>query len=158
MGYEPPTPTARAEEQQRRRLTPAMASFRLLVLDFVRNYLERNGASPSYGEIGAGLDCSRTQVKRAVKSLVRDQLLLQGDTPRSLALPTERDRALRALRGLGFRVDEAARTIAAPVADPPLLPPAALRYPDLDDEECEINGSGEKGGGETGSRSGEASP
>ena len=53
-----------------------MASFRLLVLDFVRAYLRENGASPSYGEIAGELDSSRNQVKVAVKSLMRDRLLL----------------------------------------------------------------------------------
>lgn len=129
MGHQP----TRKELGTQRRLTPAMASFRLLVLDFVRTYIAEQGASPSYGEIAAGLDCSRTQVKRAVKSLVRDKLLLQGDRARSLAIPEAKDEAIRALVGLGYRIDENSRTIAEPVTDPPLLPPPSLTYdPDID--------------------------
>ncbi|MEL7783769.1 hypothetical protein AAG607_12155 [Citromicrobium bathyomarinum] len=136
-----------------------MASFRLLVLDFVREYLTLNGASPSYAEIAAGLECSRTRVKHAIRSLVRDRLLLQGDTPRSLAMPTERDAAIRALVGLGYRVDTDARTIAEPVTDPPLLPTSSLTYPRDGHSEDERNGDGQgkAGGGGTSGREGEAS-
>lgn len=128
MGQEPCSLNQRSR-RDRRRLTPAMASFRLLVLDFVRDYIERQGASPSYGEIAAGLDSNREYVRNAVRSLVRDKLLLQGNSPRSLAMPSQRDAAIRALEGLGFRIDEDARTITKPLTDPPLLPPAALTYP-----------------------------
>jgi len=133
-----------------------MASFRLLVLDFVRGYLGENGASPSYGEIAGGLDSSRNQVKVAVKSLVRDRLLLQGDGPRSLALPSDRDAAIRALEGLGFRIDEQARTIAQPITDPPLLPPATLDYvSQIDsDQERDERGQGEGTGGKESGRGG----
>ena len=152
MGHQP----TRTIERPRRKLTPAMASFRLLVLDFVRAYFRENGASPSYGEIAGGLESSRNQVKVAVKSLVRDRLLLQGERPRSLALPSERDAAIRALEGLGFRVDEDARTITQPITDPPLLPPATLDYvPDVDsDQERGERGQGERTGGEESGRAG----
>jgi len=140
MGHEP----LPLEVPGRRRLTPTMASFRLLVLDFVRAYLETNGASPSYAEIAAALDCSRTRVKHAIRSLVRVKLLLQGDSPRSLAMPTQHDAAIRALVGLGYRIDETARTIAEPVTDPPLLPTSALTYPPLVDSEKE-DGADEQG-------------
>lgn len=152
MGHQP----TRTIERPRRKLTPAMASFRLLVLDFVRVYFRENGASPSYGEIAGGLESSRNQVKMAVRSLVRDRLLLQGDGPRSLALPSDRDAAIRALEGLGFRIDEHARTIAQPITDPPLLPPATLDYvPEVDsDQEHGERGQGEGTGGEEGGQAG----
>ena len=147
MGQEPATFEARATERPRRRLTPAMASFRLLVLDFGREYLTLHGASPSYGEIAAGLDHNREMVRKAVRSLVRDRLLLQGDRPRSLAMPDVEDEAIRALLGLGYRIDEKARVLRQPVTDPPLLPPASLTYPPLVEGEKEhgADGQGEAG-------------
>ena len=153
MGHEPPTLERGTDAGPRRRLTPTMASFRLLVLDFVRSYIEQNHLPPSYGEIGAALDCSRTRVKHAIRSLERDELLFRGDGPRSLTLPTDRQKAIRALKGLGYRIDESARTITEPVTDPPLLPPAALTYPVREtrhesDREQGEHGQGEGTGGE----------
>jgi biotin operon repressor len=106
-----------------------MASFRLLALAFIRDYVALMGQSPSYGEIAAKLDSNRTRVRKAVKSLVADGLLLRTPGPRGLALPSMREEAVRQLRALGWRVDEDALEANAPVTNPPLLPPAALTYP-----------------------------
>ena len=111
-----------------RRLRPEMASSRLLVLDFVRSYIGRWGHSPSYNEIAAGLKISRDAVKRAVRSLVRDGLLLKSDRQRGLALPDEQAQAIRVLRVLGWTVNEDVAT-AAPLS--PLLRGAVLDYDPL---------------------------
>lgn len=93
------------------RLAPTMVSRKLLVLNFVKTYWARHGASPSYGEIGEGVGCNRSRVKDAVRKLVAEGRLLQ--TPgqaRSLRLPpgeaviSEAD-ALLALRAAGWRVN-----------------------------------------------------
>ena len=100
------------------RLCPEMASFRGLVLAFVRDYIERFGVSPSYGEIAAGVHGgTKDRARDAVRSLVRDQLLYKVPGPRGLRLPTEIEEARRILKDAG----------EAP--DFPLLPPAALTYP-----------------------------
>ncbi len=101
-----------------------MASQRLLVLDFVRRYIARWGFSPSQGEIAAGLDVHRDRVRRAVRSLVRDGMLLRGAASRGLALPGAEAEAVRQLQGAGWTIDAAARR----AAKAPLLPPAALDY------------------------------
>jgi hypothetical protein len=133
-----------------------MASFRALVLDFVRSYLTRWGQSPSYGEIAAGLSSNRTRVKRAVVSLEREGLLLRRPGTRGLALPDEIERARQLLERAGLLdanrpAGPQARTGArsgsgaagnsreeggaeAPphtssVTNPTLLPPPALDYP-----------------------------
>lgn len=117
------------------RLRPEMASLRLLVLAFVRDYLEEHHGSPSYGEIAAALDCSRDRVKKTVKQLVRAGDLLQVSGPRGLSLPTLREQAIRLLREHGYTVDPEAHSVhppGAPITNPPLLPPARLTYPEDD--------------------------
>ena len=106
------------------RLSPEMASFRALVLAFVRDYLTQWGQSPSYGEIAAGTGSNRTRVKRAVVSLERAGLLLRSPGTRGLALPDEIERARLTLERAGLLP-----AAAAPVTNPTLLPPAALDYP-----------------------------
>lgn len=108
----------------RPRLRPAMASMRLIVLDFVRTYIERWGASPSYGEIAAHACTDRGRVRKAVKSLAADGMLLRRPGPRGLSLPARRDDALRMLRELGYHIDETART----VTNRPLPPLPVLDY------------------------------
>lgn len=103
------------------RLVPEMASFRALVLDFVRSYLTRWGQSPSYGEIAAGLDSNRTRVKRAIVSLEREGLLLRRKGTRGLALPDEIAKARQLLERAG---------LMPTVTNPTLLPPAVLDYPE----------------------------
>jgi DNA-binding MarR family transcriptional regulator len=106
-----------------------MASLRLLVLDFVRSYIGRHGVSPSYGEIAAGLGCGRTSVKRAVKSLVAAGLLLQRPGARGIALPAQRDLAVRLLREHGWNVDEDVQIAHVPLpgTKSTLLPTPALK-------------------------------
>lgn len=85
------------------RLTPDMVSLRLLVLRFVRSYLTDWGASPSYGEIAAALGTNRTRVRKAVRSLCADGLLLRSPGPRGLALPDDLTEAMRLLAAHGYR-------------------------------------------------------
>ncbi len=117
------------------KLTAEMASFRLLVLAFIRDYWCSVGASPSYGEIAAGLDSNRDRVRKAVKSLHRDGLVLRTPGPRGIKLPSVLEESVRQLRELGWRVDEDLQEARAPVTNPPLLPPAALTYPSRDGTE-----------------------
>lgn len=100
-----------------------MASFRALVLAFVRDYLTEWGQSPSYGEIAAATGSNRTRVKRAVVSLERAGLLLRTPGTRGLALPDEIERARLTLERAGLL------PAAAAVTNPTLLPPPALDYP-----------------------------
>lgn len=91
------------------RLAPEMVSLRLLVLAFVKGYIGKWGASPSYGEIAEATGTNRTRVKKAVRSLQTDGLLLRLNRPgstnaRALALPAQRDAAAQLLTGLGYRV------------------------------------------------------
>ena len=104
------------------RLKPEMASRRLLVLAFVREYFARWGSSPSYGEIAAALATNRSRVRDAVRQLVRAGQLLRVPGPRGLILPDIRDQALRQLRELGWHVDDGARTVthSTLLARPPL--------------------------------------
>lgn len=103
------------------RLRPEMASLRLLVLDFVRQYFARWGHSPSYGEIAHGLGCDRDRVRQAVKRMVKAGQLLRRPGPRGLALPVQQEDAAALLRGLGWRVEEEASSANRPLPDRFLL-------------------------------------
>jgi len=96
------------------RLAPTMASFRLLVLSFVRDYIAVTGAGPSYGEIAAKFATNRMRVKRTIASLEREGLVIRNPGRRGLALPSLRDAAVRYLRQQGFIVNEDARTMMPP--------------------------------------------
>lgn len=101
------------------RLAPDMASLRLLVLSFIRAYIGRWGASPSYGEIAAATRSNRTRVRKAVRSLSDDGLILRAAGPRGLSLPDRRDEALRVLKALGWEIrpseqDSGAGKLVAP--------------------------------------------
>ena len=112
-----------------------MASFRLLVLTFIRDYIGQWGASPSYDEIAAALGSNRTRIKHAVRSLAKDKLILRTPGPRGLALPDTREEALRVLRSLGWEVMADASRIAPPenVTHPTLTAVPVLDYiPDTD--------------------------
>lgn len=89
------------------RLRPEMASFRVLVLRFVRDYITRHQLSPSQGEIVNALDSNRTRVRHALRSLAEDGLILRTPGERGLKLPDEREAALRTLRALGYRIPDA---------------------------------------------------
>lgn len=128
------------------RLAPDIASTRLLVLRFVRDYIRRWGASPSYGEISAGVNAHRSRVRRAVKRLAADGLLLRRPGGRGLSLPDDRASALRVLEALGW-------TVTPPDGEtgtnPALLAGPVLDYdpghgPDTDGQDTE---SGEPDGG-----------
>lgn len=86
------------------RLRPEMASFRVLVLRFVRDYIGRNQLSPSQGEIGHALGSSRSRVRDALRSLERDGLILRTPGERGLRLPEQREAAMRTLSALGYRI------------------------------------------------------
>ena len=112
-----------------RRLAPEMASFRLLVLAFVRDYIGLMGQSPSYGEISAKLNSNRTRVRNAVKRLAFEGLLIRTPGARGLKLPSMRDEAIRQLRQLGWAIDEDNLKALPPgITNGALLPPATLDY------------------------------
>jgi hypothetical protein len=93
------------DHREQRRLRPEMVSLRLQVLDFVHEYIGAWRASPSLGEIAAAVNASRVRVLRAVDNLAASGLLLKQPGRRGLALPTQRDQAMRLLKGLGMRVE-----------------------------------------------------
>ncbi|WP_275230908.1 LexA family protein [Novosphingobium album (ex Liu et al. 2023)] len=110
-----------------------MASRRLLLLAFVRDYIARWGESPSHGEIASGLGISRTRARQLIKALVRSGQLLHRPGPRGLSLPAQRDEAVRRLRDLGWKVDEdlaraSPESPAAPCAKTSLPGPIVLDY------------------------------
>ncbi|WP_338445934.1 hypothetical protein V5F89_12365 [Pelagerythrobacter marensis] len=112
-----------------------MASFRLLVLAFVREYIETYSVSPSQGEIVNALDTTRTRVRDALRSLAKDGLLLRSPGPRGLKLPSTRDEALRQLRELGWTIDPEGARVHGPPSETggrnsPLQDPIVLDYPE----------------------------
>lgn len=106
------------------KLSPEMASFRALVLTFIKGYIADWGQSPSYGEIAAGTRSNRTRVKRAVVSLERAGLLLRAKGTRGLALPDEIEQARLTLQRAGLLP-----SATSAVTNPTLLPEPALDYP-----------------------------
>lgn len=114
------------------RLRPEMASFRALVLDFVRNYILRWNQSPSLGEIAAATRSNRTRVKRAIASLVKAGLLVRVPGPRGLSLPDELAQARAVLERAGLlHVPSSSGALGqqGTVTKATLLPPPALDYP-----------------------------
>ena len=92
-------PAAKSIDVQR--LRPEMASRRLLVLAFVREYIATWGDSPSQREIAAGVGISRARARELIRALVRSGQLLRRAGSRGLELPGRRDEAIRLLRALG---------------------------------------------------------
>lgn len=92
-----------------RQLKPTMASLRLLVLRFIQDYIAQFHVGPSLGEIGAAFSIDRSQARKAVLLLAGDGLVLKAPGTRGLALPEQRDQAVRLLRSLGWSVDDAGR-------------------------------------------------
>ena len=127
------------------RLKPEMASRRLLVLAFVREYITRWGQSPSYGEISNALAISPTRARQLVKALVASGQLIRSPGPRGITLPTLRDEAIRQLRELGFSVDEDILTLRAPCAHSTLRRPIVIDY--LDGRTVERNAGQSSGSG-----------
>jgi hypothetical protein len=99
-----------------------MASLRLLVLNFVRGYIGHWNDSPSYGEIAEALGTNRERIRQAVRSLVEDELLLRTPGPRGLALPSDRDHAIRVLHALGYTVFPSGQILPMPPLTNPTLP------------------------------------
>lgn len=106
------------------RLQPDMASFRLLVLDFVRGYLTKWGQGPSYGEIANHLAADRYRVRWAVKRLVRQGRLVQHPGPRGLAMPDACSAAAQVLAEHGWAIDPDGKT----ATNAPLPGVAVLDY------------------------------
>lgn len=92
------------------RLRPDMASFRLLVLDFVRGYLAQWGQGPSYSEIANHLQADRYRVRWAIKRLVKQGRLVQQPGARGLSLPDACGAAARVLVEHGWAIDPARQT------------------------------------------------
>lgn len=134
-------PRLPADQPVAPRLSPTMASQRLLVLDFVRDYIDRWGDSPSLGEIGAKLGIDRMRVKRAIRSLAADGMLLRTPGPRGLAMPGAEAEALRQLRALGWTINPTEEVVTKAT----LLPPAALDYEEPSAEGPSHDGTAESG-------------
>lgn len=100
------------------RLQPAMASRRLLVLTFIRQYIGRWGASPSISEIAEGTGSGRGGVKAALRALEADGSIVRRPGPRGIALPDRLADAVRQLREAGYIVDgDIVRGASRPVLD-----------------------------------------
>ena len=111
------------------RLSPAMSSRRLLVLVFVRDYIQRHGGSPSLREIANATALNIVGVKRHIDRLVEQGELVRTPGPRGLRLPTIREAALLCLREHGFLIDEDIKTIRRSAGtEKQLLPPPTLSY------------------------------
>lgn len=87
------------------RLSPEMVSTKLLALHFVRRYWRCYRASPSYGEIAAGLSVSRPHAFRLVRQLAAEGQLIVAGGRRGICLPDRRARALAELRRAGWVAD-----------------------------------------------------
>jgi hypothetical protein len=106
-----------------------MASFRALVLDFVRDYIARWGQSPSYGEIAAGLTSNRTRVKRALRSLELAGLLLRRPGTRGISLPGDIEQARLTLERAGLLDPASGELVAGQSAEPGTKRPAEAASP-----------------------------
>lgn len=91
------------------RLTPAMTSRKLQVVSFAKQYLERWGRSPSYGEIAAAIGISPSRARAVVRSAVKDGLMYrQRGARRGISFPrppltsAEAEELLARLREAGF--------------------------------------------------------
>lgn len=140
------------------RLKPEMASRRLLVLAFVRQYIERWKRSPSYGEIAAGVGVGRARAHQLVRRLVADGQLLRTPGPRGLSLPDKRDEAIRQLRELGWSVDEDVETVRRPYTHSKLLDLPPLTYPYRKKSEAGSGRDGKDQGGARARKGNERSP
>jgi hypothetical protein len=131
-----------------RRLRPTMVAVRLLVLDFIHDYIAQWRMSPSLGEIAAATSIDRKHAHKAVLSLSASGLVLKGPGARGIALPEQRDEAIRLLKSLGWNVDDAGRL----ATNRPLMEGPAIDYilPPLG-----IDGMGRRHGGQ-GQERGEA--
>jgi hypothetical protein len=108
----------------RRRLKPTMVSLRLLVLDFIHDYIAQWRYGPSLSEIAAAVHIDRSQARKAVLSLAASGLVLKAPGTRGIALPDQRDEAIRLLKALGWNVDDAGRL----ATNRPLMEGPAIDY------------------------------
>lgn len=133
------------------RLTPAMASRKLLALGFIKRFFAEHGVGPSFNEIGGALDITSRHAGRLVAALARERLVhhTPGRARSLVPLDCTAD-AIRLLRLRGFKVDEDLMQIAQPdVPQSPLMGEAVLDY--LPDPEA---GSGDGGSDELGRAAG----
>lgn len=126
-------------EGKARRLRPSMVSLRLLVLDFVHEYIAQWRNSPSLGEIAAAVGVDRKQAHRAVVNLADSGLLIKIPGPRGLRLPRQRDEAIKILRALGWNIDD----VAAQATNRPLMEGPAIDYTPPTLFKRGVSGSGE---------------
>ncbi|WP_168371533.1 LexA family protein [Sphingomonas sp. Leaf257] len=101
-----------------------MASRKLLMLAFIRDYIGRWGGSPSISEIAQGTKSGRDTVKKALRYLEAEGLIIRRPGARGIVLPDRLADALRELRAAGFIVDE--DVVRSPF--PPLPPVPELDY------------------------------
>jgi hypothetical protein len=88
------------------RLSPAMSSRRLQVLDFIRAYIAKHNEAPSLLETARGCGISKTRAHKLVRELIRQGHLMRRQGMRGLMLPSAIEEAKRQLREAGYRIDE----------------------------------------------------
>lgn len=124
------------------RLTPAMRSRKLQVVSFVKQYIERWGQWPSYGEIASAMGIERSTARDAVRRAVRDNLLqresgsrrgvavVAGETPR--LSPEDAAQMLARLREAGVIVMDPEADPNAPLFYPLPISPPFRHLPDIE--------------------------
>ena len=130
-------------DQTPHRISPEMGSTRLIVLRFIRDYIGEWGYSPSQGEIVNGCLLTRSAVRRSIRSLAAEGLILRTGGERGICLPSEREAALRTLEALGWSVVKDGQAIAMPLDPAPLDPVSTLPDPIV----LDYPGSGSDGDG-----------
>jgi SOS-response transcriptional repressor LexA len=109
------------------RVSPEMTSRKLQALDFIKHYYLRHGASPTLGEIAAGLGVSRQRAFALVDALEREGLVKRvrgqsrGIMLANAAAQVSESDALLQLQAAGWRVlvgsQELGQPFAAPLTD-----------------------------------------
>lgn len=121
----PVPPAVPTDADRKLKLAPEMASMRLLVLAFVRDYIRTWGQSPSLGEISNALGIQVSRTRRALKSLEAEKLIERVPGHRGIRMPSARAECIRQLREMGFLVDEdLERAVVDPGSDTNRLLPA----------------------------------
>ncbi|NWK96530.1 hypothetical protein DM806_12835 [Sphingobium lactosutens] len=102
------------------RLAPEMASRKLQVLDFIRQFYAHHGVGPSLSEIAAAVGTNRSRVQDAIRKLAREGRIHRVPSQTRGIRPAEtQEEALRLLQNEGWEVNRGRLQLVAP--PPPLV-------------------------------------